>query len=213
MIKDGDFFMSENKNSLKLWELALILAFMLSAVFTVLTTEQTALSSQLIRLHVVANSDSDHDQSLKLMVRDRILTEAADITTDAENAEEAALMLSENKMRLVNAAEEVLRGGGSSDTVTVTLARERFPTTEYESFSLPAGGYTALRVNIGRAEGHNWWCVVFPQLCTASDVGAFDEFGLDEGEVRLITEEDGYIIKFRLVEIAEKLIQRMAHSS
>lgn len=90
------------------------------------------------------------------------------------------------------------------------MAKELFPTREYETFSLPAGTYTALRVTIGEGEGHNWWCVVFPSICMSASMDEFEEAaetaGLTEGEIKLITEEsDGYVLKFKSIELLEKL--------
>ena len=132
----------------------------------VLQAGQRQLAAKLIRLHVVANSDSDEDQAVKLRVRDAVLQAAQPYVTgpDAEGA------LAENLGALERAAAKALRSQGREDAVSVTLQNEAFPTRAYETFSLPAGVYRTLRVTIGAGAGHNWWCVVFPTLCTAASL-------------------------------------------
>lgn len=158
--------------------------------------EQRALAEKLIRLHVVANSDSAADQAVKLQVRDAVLAAA-------EGMDEAELR--ENLPRLREAARDCLRQNGVSHPVAVSLRWEDFPTRQYGTFSLPAGRYEALRVTIGAGEGHNWWCVVFPSICfraAAELEEAAVSAGFTDAEVRLITEDGGkYRLKFKLLEL------------
>ena len=174
-------------------------ALLLTAVIlsgAALLTEQRAMAEKLIRLHVVANSDSDADQAVKLQVRDAVL-EAAEGMDEAE--------LRENLPRLREAARDCLRQNGVSHPVTVSLRWEDFPTRHYGTFSLPAGRYEALRVTIGAGEGHNWWCVVFPSICfraAAELEEAAVSAGFTDEEIRLITEDGGtYQLKFKLLEL------------
>lgn len=172
-----------------------------------LQTQQRQLAEKLIRLHVVANSDSPSDQAVKLRVRDAVLNAAEPVLQAADDPEQA---LAAELPALERAAAEMLRKLGRDELVSVTLQNERFPTRDYETFSLPAGVYRTLRVTIGAGKGHNWWCVVFPTLCTAA---SFDEFesaaasgGFTDGELRLITGSDeGYVLKFKTLEWLEKL--------
>ena len=169
--------------------------------------QQQALADKMVRLHVVANSDTDEDQVLKLKVRDAVLEETQLILNGAADPRRA---LAEHLDCIETAANRCLRQEGSSDRAVVTMAKELFPTREYETFSLPAGTYTALRVTIGEGEGHNWWCVVFPSICMSASMDEFEEAaetaGLTEGEIKLITEEsDGYVLKFKSIELLEKL--------
>lgn len=171
-----------------------------------LQTQQRQLAEKLVRLHVVANSDSPSDQAVKLRVRDAVLA-AAEPYAKGPNAEES---LEENLAALERAAAEMLRTLGRNEAVTVTLQNERFPTRDYQTFSLPAGVYRTLRVTIGAGEGHNWWCVVFPTLCTAASLDEFETAaasgGFTDGELRLITGADeGYVLKFKTLEWLEKL--------
>ena len=180
----------------------------------VLQAGQRQLAAKLIRLHVVANSDSDEDQAVKLRVRDAVLQAAQPYVTgpDADGA------LAENLGALERAAAKALRSLGREDAVSVTLQNEAFPTRAYETFSLPAGVYRTLRVTIGAGAGHNWWCVVFPTLCTAASLDELETAaaagGFSEGEVKLITgAEDGYVLKFRILELLEALKARLRGQS
>ena len=103
-----------------------------------------------------------------------------------------------------------MESNGNGEAVTVSLKKELFPTRDYDTFSLPSGVYTALRVNIGQAQGHNWWCVVFPNLCMTASMEELEDAasvaGLSDGEVRLITEEsEGYVLKFKSIEILQSI--------
>lgn len=187
--------------------LLLSAAILLSGV--VLGRQQQALAEKLIRLHVVADSDSEADQQIKLQVRDAVLAEAEVALRDAEDPKAA---LAAALPEIAEAANDCLRRLGSADRAAVTLGRELFPTREYETFALPAGVYTSLRVTIGSGEGRNWWCVVFPSLClsaSAEDLAeAAQAAGLTEGEIRLITEEDGgYQLKFQSMELLQRLFR------
>ena len=187
---------------MKKWMLftaALLAALVVSAA--ALQREQQALSEKLIRLHVVANSDSEEDQSVKLQVRDAVLN----VTKELE-AEELELALDD----IQSAAERCLRELGRQESVTVSLGMEQFPTRVYDSFSLPAGTYRSLRVTIGDGAGKNWWCVVFPSLCFRATAGELEEAAVSAGftteEVKLITEEgNGYVLKFKLLELLEEI--------
>jgi len=194
------------KHKLKLWECALLIAFSLTLVTGAWAAgEQSALADKVVRLHVIANSDSDADQALKLQVRDAVLAAAGNCLDGAASREEAEAVLSGRLQALADAGAAAVGAAGYDYPVTVCLEDCWFPTKEYEDFALPAGTYRALRVVIGEGAGHNWWCVVFPPLC----LGAVSEpvedaaamAGLTDGEISLITGEDeGYLVKFKLVE-------------
>ncbi|MDR0818268.1 MAG: stage II sporulation protein R [Oscillospiraceae bacterium] len=162
--------------------------------------EQTELASKLIRLHVVANSDSAADQTYKLEVRDQLLAELAPVLNGSESREDA-----EN--RLSSALPELRRK--LFPGIALTLTAERFPERQYDTFNLPAGEYTALRAVIGSGEGKNWWCVLFPPLCVeaVTEFDSEDAFALlSDDEVELITGSDkGYVVKFKVLEIIERL--------
>ena len=170
---------------------------------------QSQLSEKVVRLHVLANSDSEEDQALKLKVRDAVLEQATETLRGADCQAEASRRLTDILPELEETARAVITANGYDYGVRAELAETSFPTKEYDGFALPAGEYLALRVLIGEAAGQNWWCVVFPPLCTAaaSDVPTVAlDAGLTDQEVALITEADeGYILKFKSVELWQTL--------
>ena len=191
---------SSTSSKLRLWEAALFLAFGLTLTVGVwANASESALADRVLRLHVVANSDSDSDQARKLLVRDAVLAQASQLLEGVDDLDE-----------LAQAGENALARTGRTDPVTVTLADQWFPTKEYDGFSLPAGQYRALKVVIGEGGGRNWWCVVFPPLCLASvseqSVESAAEGALSEDQIALITGQDGgYVLKFRLIEWWQEL--------
>jgi len=190
---------------LHLWEAALLLAFALTLTTGVWAAQsQSDLAGSVLRLHVLAHSDSPRDQTLKLQVRDAVLARAGQYLTGIGNRAEAEALLDSHLDELADAGAAVVADAGYSYPVRVTLADSWFPTRRYEDFALPAGVYRALRVTIGDGAGQNWWCVVFPPLCLASvteEAVSAAVAGLSEGQVALITGQDGgYVLKFKLLE-------------
>lgn len=186
-------------------------AILLAAVVYMgsIISDKQQLSDEILRLHVVANSDSVADQAVKLRVRDAVLAVVEDVTADAQSKDEAHDMLSEQLERLEAAANTVLDAQGISDRAQVTLELEEFPTREYETFTLPAGVYDSLRITIGNGEGRNWWCVVFPGLCipAASD-GVEDTAagaGFSDSLSGAITGEPRYEVRFFLLDVLGQL--------
>ena len=169
---------------------------------------QDQLADKVVRLHVLANSDSEEDQALKLRVRDRVLERATELLEQSADRQEAEALLRGNLLELENLAAEEIAAAGYDYSVTAELTDTTFPTREYDGFTLPAGEYLALRIVIGEGAGQNWWCVVFPPLCTtaSADVPASAlAAGLTQEDVNLITEEPGYVLKFKTVELWERL--------
>ena len=136
-----------------------------SAVTAGLLQDQHSLQEELIRLHVVAASDSEEDQAVKLRVRDEVLDTIQEAMASAGDPQAAEAYLKENLPRIEAAANSTLQALGAGDSASVTLCREAFQKRIYDTFSLPAGIYESLRVTIGEGQGHNWWCVAFPTLC------------------------------------------------
>lgn len=199
-----------SNRKLKRIEIALLIglaAFLISGGLALRTQNQ--LSDRVVRLHVLANSDGEEDQALKLKVRDRVLARATELLTEAGSREEAESLLRAELPELEKLAMRELRANGCTCPVTAELEDTEFPTREYDGFTLPAGEYLALRVVIGEGAGRNWWCVVFPPLCTAASAdvpAAALAAGLTEEQVGLITEEDrGYVLKFKAVEWWEEI--------
>lgn len=190
---------------LRLIELILLLflaAFLASGALA-LQTEQE-LSDKVVRLHVLANSDSEEDQALKLKVRDRLLAYVEPLLEGAADRREAEALLRGQLLELERIAREEMQANGYDYGAEVRLEDTVFPTREYDGFTLPAGKYLALRVIIGEGAGRNWWCVVFPPLCAAATAEVPETAlaaGLSPAQVGLITEENnGYVLKSKLVE-------------
>lgn len=180
-------------------------AVCLGAVETLWTQER--LADKIVRLHVIANSDSEADQTQKLAVRDAVLPVVAELTAGCSTARQAREVLAAHLPELRAAA---LTASGGMD-VTASLTDEPYPTRYYDTFDLPAGAYPSLRIRIGAARGHNWWCVVFPSLCTAATSDALEDCaetgGFDEAETDLITGgEKTYRIRFKCFEWLQELI-------
>lgn len=123
------------------------------------------ISNQVIRFHVRANSDSDEDQTLKLLVKEEIVEQLQPLMAEAASVDESRRILSSNLNYISSIAQEVLLANGCDDTVTSYLSYEYFPVKAYGDLVFPSGDYEALRVDIGQAEGKNWWCVMYPNLC------------------------------------------------
>ena len=202
----------QKRYKLRRWELALLLGVAAAALLGVwLDGQQAGLADRVIRLHVIANSDTPEDQALKLEVRDRILEEADGLFTAASTPDEAAGLISGHLEELAETGAAAVAEAGYSYPVTVSLEDSVwFPTKEYEDFALPAGNYRALRVVIGEGDGQNWWCVVFPPLCLGSVTESTAETaaagGFDPDQISLITgESEGYVVKFKVLEWVEEL--------
>lgn len=159
----------------------------------------------VIRLHVLAASDSTEDQSKKLLVRDAILAEYGELLGKAESREDAEKQLDGAMLESIRkTAESVLEG----ESVTVCFSREYYPTRIYGDFSLPAGEYLSLRILIGEGAGQNWWCVLYPPLCTAGAIKDMD-YALSDAEYDLITSESRSCrIRFKALELLSAIFDR-----
>ena len=199
---------------LHIWEIALLIGmavFLISGAVSLQNRDQ--LADKVVRLHILANSDSEEDQALKLRVRDRVLERATELLEQTGDRREAADVLQSHLPELERIAAEEISDCGYEYDVTAEVANTMFPTKEYDGFTLPAGEYLALRIIIGEGNGHNWWCVVFPPLCTtaAADVPASAlAAGFDDEEVALVTEEnEGYVLKFKAMEWWEAIREKI----
>ncbi len=165
----------------------------------------------VVRLHVLANSDSAEDQALKLKVRDAVLTVTAPLVQNCRTQAEAVEILRAHLGDLEDAASTAVAAEGYAYAVTVRLGEEDYPTRAYESCAFPAGRYVSLRVCIGEAEGQNWWCCLFPPLCLsaatakADNEDAFIQVGLTKDQYGIITEtgKTKYKVRFKILEVIE----------
>lgn len=196
----------KNSAALRL-ELSLLLAFVFCAVVSFLTFDGQCeeIRESVLRLHVLANSDSNEDQELKLHVRDRLLSEASELFAEIQSRDDAETIAQENIEPLSEIARDEIRRRGYDYDVEVRLEDSYFETRVYGDTTLPAGNYRALRVLIGEGEGHNWWCVLFPPLCVSPASGdgslCMDDV-LTAGQLSIV-EDEGYEIRFKAVEIFE----------
>lgn len=162
----------------------------------------------VMRLHVLANSDSEEDQALKLKVRDELLSYITPLVIDASSREDAMAIIEAKMNDIEKIAQESVYKNGYDYKVDVTLTLEEYPTRNYETMSFPSGEYISLRVLIGEAEGQNWWCVLFPPLCLsaatekAENEEAFIAVGLTSDQYKIITEASDakYQLRFKILE-------------
>lgn len=164
----------------------------------------------VIRLHVLAASDSDEDQAVKLLVRDRVLETVTPMLADVQDRDRAAATVMAHLSDIQEGAQELLCDLRRTEKVSVTLTKENYPTRAYEGCTLPAGEYLSLRVIIGDGNGKNWWCVLFPSVCGRFAMETEDGYlqaGLTPAEYRLITHTDemDVQVRFRLLEWIESL--------
>ncbi|MBQ3202557.1 MAG: stage II sporulation protein R [Clostridia bacterium] len=161
----------------------------------------------VVRLHILANSDSAEDQALKLKVRDAILEASADWQEIAATPEEALALAEKRLPELQAVAEQTVAAEGYDYPVKAEVCRMYFTTRQYDTVTLPAGQYDAVRVAIGEAEGQNWWCVMYPPLCVgaASDRKKATSLWSDK-QKKLVQGGDRYVVKFKVVEWAQNTL-------
>ena len=184
-----------------------------------LNLECEEIRDSVLRLHVLANSDSEADQNLKLKVRDRLLEVSTELYADAQSRDEAVQNTQENLSLLQAEAEKVVQANGYDYPVSVALEETYFNTRSYGDITLPAGNYQALRVMIGEGAGHNWWCVMFPPLCISAVSTEISETENSENEARLddvlneqqldLVEGSQYEARFKCVEMYEEFMQKI----
>lgn len=200
---------------MKKTEKALLFGLILSILvgsFSAFASDCSAIRESVLRLHILANSDSDEDQALKLKVRDRILEETGDLfenASDLENAESSAA----NSLELVRSiAEDEVRKQGYDYPVRAELCNMFFETRQYDDITMPAGRYDAVRITIGEAKGHNWWCVLYPPMCIPA-AQPKQELGdvLTEDGMEVVTSKPKYEVRFAFVELFERIKETLLH--
>ena len=173
-----------------------------------LHADKQTLSNNVIRLHVVGNSNSVADQMVKLKVRDAVVAYLQEPLSDVQNAQDAKMMINSKLDDLELTVNKVLKDAGSEVNATINLGKEEFDVRHYDTFSLPSGVYESLRVNIGEGNGKNWWCVVFPEFCiqaSAKDMRAEAvSSGFSTNLTRTLVDPD-YKISFFLLDCIGKL--------
>lgn len=190
--------------------------------FSVFAKDCEQMPHKLFRLHILANSDSEEDQQLKYALRDYLLTDMEEIFADCNSAAEAKEAARKNLALITEKSQQFVYDKGCDYTITASVENVYFTTRQYGGFTAPAGNYDALRILIGKGEGHNWWCVMFPPLC----LGAVEDYetansdeelflckprktrpdsGMSEETSKRIEQDQPVQIKFALFEWLEKL--------
>lgn len=194
----------------KLLSLILTLTVFLFAAYAIAKeqlSEEMEIYEKTLRLHVPANSDSSADQEVKLKVRDAVINYLAEPMANCKTKDEAVNKIQVLTSNISLVANNVLIENGFDYKARVSVVKENYPTRDYEGISLPAGEYTSLKIELGKAEGQNWWCVLFPQVCvgTSKPAEALAEVGFTPNQIRLLTDKDEgeYVVKFKLLEIFE----------
>lgn len=173
---------------------------------------ESEIYNDVLRLHVIAESDSTADQELKLKVRDAVLMCVSEKVAQCENFDEAYEIIDSMKDEIRSAALRCVRENGEDCSIKVELGREKYPRREYDSAVLPAGTYNSLRVTLGEGEGKNWWCVLFPTICTGfaqkePDKTEYIATGFTPEEYKLITGESGEVkIRFKVLEMLSEIL-------
>lgn len=195
------------KSVLRKWEIAVIFGIVFTMIMSMVSfgAECDKIKSDVLRLHILANSDSNEDQALKIKVRDAVLSEWGNVLCGADSIDEAKKMAGENIEGIKKTALRVIEESGLKYDITVAVNKAYFSTRHYEEYTLPAGRYDAVQIKIGKAQGHNWWCVMYPSICIAASSN-YNE-ALDEGEKDVIENYQKYEIKFKTVEVFEKIVK------
>lgn len=192
----------------KKFKISICVSMIVAIIFSICSFAKTSkeIRSDVLRLHVIANSDSSVDQNLKIRLRDFLLEQGKSIFDGSVNVENAVEKIEPQIPALEKSAKEFIQTSGFDYDVKISLSREYFTTRTYETLTLPAGRYLALRVVIGTGEGHNWWCVMFPPMCVpAADKKDEIENVFTEDEIKLVESSPKYEIRFKVVEICEEI--------
>ena len=193
----------------KRFEISIILSLIFTMLlsFTSFTAHCNEIENGVLRLHILANSDSDKDQALKLAVRDSILLSSDEIFDNANNKTEALKNARMSLPKIISTAESTIKENGYNYSVTATVEKCYFDTRIYENFTLPAGYYDAVQVKIGKAEGKNWWCVLFPEVCISASAN-LDET-LSDGSIKTVENAENYKVRFKVVELITKAREKI----
>ena len=196
----------EKGKLLKVWEAALLVALSLSLLAgTWAEARQSSIGSSLVRLHVLAHSDSPQEQALKLRVRDAVLEYISPKLASAKDVAGARRILYSELDGIARAAASASEGRA----VSVSLGAESYPTRGYEGFSLPAGEYESLRISLGDGAGQNWWCIVFPPVCLSAVQSEPVAAAMNKTDYALVSSQEGWELRFKTVELWGQLKARL----
>lgn len=176
-------------------------------------SEAKGIYEGVVRIHILAESDSEEDQQLKLAVRDAMLEYSSAQMKQLSSVEQAREYIENNMDSFVSTAEEVIKESGYDYDVTAEFCVEYYPTRQYLDVTMPAGEYLSLRINIGSGQGKNWWCMVYPPLCTSAAKAEEEliQAGFSSNQIRLITQDDDeeYEMKFKFIESAQQAVEKI----
>ncbi|MBR6563851.1 MAG: stage II sporulation protein R [Clostridia bacterium] len=168
------------------------------------------LRQNVLRLHIIANSDSEADQELKLKIRDAILSETGSLFANSQSLEEANLQTEQHLKKFEEIANRVINENGFGYDATATIGERFFETRHYENFTLPAGNYRSLIINLGESKGKNWWCVIYPTVCLPAASGDLRDT-VNNKSAHIAEHSERYIIRFKIVEIFEKIKLKLSN--
>ena len=185
----------------KRFEISIILGLIFSLLlsFTSFDASCSEIKREVLRLHVLANSNSVEDQQLKLLVRESVLEQSEYVFAHSNNKDEALLSAKNNLEKIVSSAQQTVYENGYDYTVTGEVSKSYFPQKEYDNFTLPAGYYDAVRIKIGKAEGKNWWCVLFPEVCLSASANLGEV--LSSSSTDAVQNPQNYKVRFKVVEL------------
>ncbi|MBQ8539630.1 MAG: stage II sporulation protein R [Ruminococcus sp.] len=191
---------------MKIFMKVIVSLFVISVMFSMIPFESTCvkLQSDVLRLHILANSDSATDQQLKLEVRDKVIAKIAPLYEKVENKEQAIDVTKANLGLIEQVAQTVVDSHNADYNVNAIVTNEFFGTRYYDDFTMPAGMYDTLQITIGEAQGKNWWCVMYPTLCVGASSKISMEEDLSDDEYKVITSQD-IEYKFKIVEYYESI--------
>lgn len=212
MLKNKVF--NHRRDRLLLSSVAVVLSLYMSASTVFFCASAGSVRENVVRLHVIANSDLPQDQQVKLKVRDALLKENNAMLSGEVNKDNALEYFIASKEELLNTANEVLKDNNCDYGAKITFGTEYYTTRQYGNLTFPAGEYTSLRVVLGEGQGKNWWCVMFPPLCipVAGDIEADENKTADvltPGGEEIVSSNGKYVVKFKLLEIYEEIKQSL----
>jgi len=211
----------KNHSNFKRFTLLLLLLFIYTFIcaFSYVNAVSTNIQDSVFRLHVIANSDSEEDQNLKYIVRDKILEYVNSVSYGTSSKEDVITMCKNNMQEIQKIAEDTIYENGYNYPVKISIGNFAFPTKTYGDISFPAGFYDALKIEIGNASGQNWWCVMFPPLCfvdvtsgvVPEESKEIIKENLSDEEFKLLSENsDNVNFKFKIVEMFQNITIQLA---
>ena len=195
--------------------IAMLAALLFSMIFSLAGFEAKCedLKENVLRLHIIANSDSVEDQDIKLKIRDEILRKSDGLFETAGNKEDAIKIVTENRDYFTKLAQDVLTKEGKNQPVSISVGTAYFDTRVYDDFTLPAGEYEAVRVLIGKAEGKNWWCVMFPSMCVpAAEKEHKLTEAVNEKSAEIAENAPRYEMRFKIIEWYESIKNKLKNA-